>query len=742
MKHLYFALSSIMLFIAAAGAAPAEESTGNKVPRHVPRIEAKISVDGSLDEAAWAEALALELAYETQPGENVPASVKTEVLVFYDAGNVYFGVRCYDPEPSSIRARYADRDSHTNDDTVIINIDTFNDERRNYYFSSNALGIQSDGIESTSGSDNNWDAIWDCAGQITDYGYCVEYKLPFACMQFQRTAGPQIWGLDISRHRPRALRRRFGLVPIDRSNNSYQSQFMKIQGFEGITPGKNFELTPTLTAISTDMKKEPADSDFSLSDDKTDVGLTARWGMTSNINVVATVNPDFSQVEADARQLDINQPFALYFDEKRPFFVEGADFFKTQLEVLHTRTLRDPSWGVKLTGKEDANTLGAYIVQDDLTNLIFPGTQHSRSTSIAKDSTAAVFRYKRDFGTRYTVGAMVTDREGTDYFNRIVGVDGALRFSDVDKITFQALGSSTRYPAEVAKEFGQPVDTFDDSAISLDYAHETRSLDWSLDYEEIGPGFRADLGYIPQVGYRRGQGAIGYTWISENPSWWSDYSAGSELNYTEDSDGNLLLSEARMNFQFNGTLQTYLYLDGFRSREVFNGEQFDLSGFDLMVRTFPTAIFSSTLTMTLGDSVDYSNTRLGGIVYVEPSVTLNLGRRLKMSLSHMFERMESNEQHLYTANISQFTGIYHLGSRMFFRAIFQYVDYGYNVENYTYQLDPEFRQLFTQLLFSYKLNPRTVLFLGYSDNYYGNQDFSLSQNDRTLFLKIGYAGVL
>ena len=323
------------------------------------------------------------------------------------------------------------------------------DERRNYFLGCNALGVQRDGIE-TVGGDGSWDAIWDSAGRIHERGYTIEVAIPFSSLQFQRSAGPQVWGLDISRWYPRSQRHRFGLVKIDRNNNSYQNQFMKIRGFAGIKPGKNIEIVPTLTGLNTDARADLPDGDFENISREFDPGLTIKWGATVNLTFNGTINPDFSQVEADSRQLDINQPFALFYQEKRPFFTEGADFFRSPFDVIYTRTLRDPVWGLKLSGKEGASTVGAYYVRDDLTNLIFPGSQGSQSDSLRQESSALVLRSKRDLGNKVTLGALFTSRSGDGYFNRVYGADGEARFSNRDKVSFQFLGASTLYPAEVA----------------------------------------------------------------------------------------------------------------------------------------------------------------------------------------------------------------------------------------------------------------------------------------------------
>jgi len=714
-------------------------------PRELPRIEEKIAVDGRLDEAAWRQALELALPFETEPGENIPALVKTTVLVFYDRDNIYFGLECLDPDPAAIRARYAERDQFDADDLININLDTFNDERRNYFLGCNALGVQRDGIE-TVGGDGSWDAIWDSAGRIHERGFTIEVAIPFSSLQFQRTAGPQVWGLDISRWYPRSQRHRFGLVKIDRNNNSYQNQFMKIRGFEGIKPGKNIEIVPTLTGLNTDARADLPDGDFANVTRKFDPGLTVKWGATANLTFSGTVNPDFSQVEADSRQLDINQPFALFYQEKRPFFTEGADFFRSPFDVIYTRTLRDPVWGLKLSGKEGANTVGAYYVRDDLTNLIFPGSQGSQSDSLQQESSALVLRYKRDLGNKVTLGALFTGRSGDDpedprqgdYFNRVYGFDGQARFSNRDKVTFQFLGSSTLYPAEVARDYSQSEDTLNDRAFMLGYQHQSRNLNFWTEYYDVGRLFRADLGFMPQVDYRDLSGAVSYSWI-RNRGWWSQLQVGTSFSYSEDQESRFLYRRNSLSLFFSGVLQTYFNFMASDIMESYLGRNFHLWSVQTYLQLQPVANLHLVFNSNFGKRIDYANARPGERLQLNPALTLNVGKRLAFGIDHTYERMNVGDRELYTANISQGQAIYHLNARTFLRAIVQYVDYDYNVSNYTFAIDPEYKHFFSQLLFSYKLNPRTVLFLGYSDNARGNQEYSLARSDRTLFMKVSYS---
>jgi len=566
--------------------------------------------------------------------------------------------------------------------------------------------------------------------------------IPFNQLRFQRTDGPQIWGFDGIRSYPRSQRHHIGAFPRDRNNNCYLCQAIKIEGFEGVSPGRNIEIAPTMTAARTDARSDFPNGDFQKRDQDGEFGITARWGVTPNITVSGTANPDFSQVEADAMQLDVNEPFALFFEEKRPFFTEGSDYFDSRLNIVYTRMMRDPSWGLKLTGKEGGNTVGAYVVRDEITNLIFPGNQSSITTSLAMANSSSVFRYKRDIGSRYTVGLLATDREGDNYFNRVFGFDGRFLVTSKDSITFQALGSSTRYPDSIAAEHGQQFGDFGGRAIDLIYVHNTRSHDWYVGYRDLSNGFRADLGFLPRVGYRGYTLGWGHTWNAPAGTWWSYFNFGTGYDSNEDQEGNLLSKEASFWFNYSGFAQTYLDITGGRRREAFNGREFDLTHLEVSYISRPTSNTAIGFVARLGDRIDYANTRPGKRLNLNPVFSLGLGPSLRVTIDHTFERMTVDAGRLYTANISQLQTIYQLNTRTFFRSILQYVDYRYHPELYTFEIDPQYKHFFSQFLFSYKINQQTVLFLGYSDNYYGDRQYGLTQADRTFFIKLGYAWVL
>jgi len=743
-RHRVLALMILVLHFPFSATAKQAELGTQENPYPVPKTEKPVKLDGVLDDEAWVKATVVELNYEVSPRINVVPPVKTEVLFTYDQSCFYIGFRCYDPEPSKIRAHLSERDKFSNSDWVAVEIDTYNDSRRAFTLFSTSTGVQMDGLSDAAGiKDYNWDMIYDTAAKINDWGYGVEMAIPFSSLRFQRTRGKQVWGINTVRGYPRTVAHQIWARPYDRSNTCRVCQYMRIEGFESVSPGRNIEINPTLSGTTTQAREGFPEGGFTNRDRDEEAGLTARWGITPNLAFSGTANPDFSQVEADSAQLDINQPFALFFPERRPFFTEGMDFFKSYLSVIYTRTLRDPRWGIKLSGKEGANAIGAYIVRDEITNLIFPGSQFSRSTSIAERNMSSVFRYGRDIWNNSTIGVLFTSREGGGYFNRVYGVDGNLRFTQKDEMSFQVLGSSTRYKESTASEFGQTVGAFSDLALSATYTHKTQNHQVQVDYLDLGEEFRADLGFLPQVGIRRLQASSDYNWFAKKRgSWWSKLSLNNAGQYMTERDGTVLIRSLTNSFTYSGILQTSLTLGNTTSRQRYNQVDFALMQFNVSAGVIPTGYLSFSVSSSIGDGIDYVNTRKGKKISLTPYLVYDIGQHLRLTAFHTFEKMNVESRRLYTANISQAAVIYHFTAKMFVRAIVQYYDYDYNISNYLIPRESEFRQFFTQLLFSYKINPRTVLFLGYSDNYFGGPESGLKKKDYTFFAKVGYAWVI
>ncbi len=712
---------------------------------HVRPASSSIEIDGRIDESAWTDAISISLDYETDPGENVPAPVATECLITYDSDRLYVAFRASDPEPGDIRARLADRDDAFDDDYVGIVLDTFDDGRRAFQFFVNPLGVQMDQSRNdiAEDDDSSWDAIWDSAGRLTATGYEVELAVPFSSLPFPRTEGPQTWGVDALRIYPRSSRHRLANNPQDRDVDCYVCQFSKLTGFDGITPGRNLEINPTFTAGRGERRQPFPDGPFEDGDETSDLGLNISWGVTPNLNLAGTVNPDFSQVEADVAQLDVNRQFALFFPERRPFFLDDADLFDTVINAVFTRNVADPSWGLRLTGKEGKNAVGVFVAEDELTNLIFPGNQGSSAGSFDFTTRDAVLRYRRDLRGNSNLGALVTSREGGGYSNLVAGFDGLLRFGESDSLSFQFLQSRTEYPAAVAAEFDQPVGSFDDHYFHATYVHSDRDWRWWVVYDDVGDGFRADMGFEPRVGFRHPRGGIQRTWWGGDDDWYNRIRAGVNYDRVEERSGQRLEESYETWANVTGPMQSYLEVFVFTRDRHFNGVDFNEDQISSYTEFQPAGKLFLGLWTVFGGQVDFANTQQGDIMILEPTLRLDFGKHLRTRLEHEYRRLDVDGGTLFEANLTQGRILYQINLRTFVRAVFQYTDVVRDPALYTaFDVEPKTEQLFTQLLFSYKLNPRTVLFLGYSDNYRGDDRIDLTQENRALFLKIGYAWVL
>lgn len=722
--------------------------TYEKKTYQVPRIDRKIKVDGVLDAEEWRDALTLPLNFEFAPGYNVAAPVKTDVMFMYSKTHVYVAFRAFDPNPKEIRARLCDRDGFGGDDWVAVLFDTFNDQRGTFNFCSNPLGIQADMVETISGGGHEWDAIWDSAGKLNNEGYCVEIAIPFTSLRFQMSEGDQVWSFDAMRCYPRSRNHQISVFPHDRNNSCLMCQAPKLQGFAGTRPGLDIELDPTI-AVRFSGKRPTGYGDFENST-KADPGLTARWNITPNLTLNGTINPDFSNVEADIPQLDVNNQFSLDYPEKRPFFVEGFNWFKTPLRAVHTRTVVDPDWGIKLTGKIGRSDIGFFSAYDRTPSLTIPGNYNSETYSLAATrkypairTYDSVLRLRQDIGSSSTIGLLFTDREGDGYYNRLGGVDGDIAITRRDRVKFQLMGAQTRYNDTMVKRFRLPSGSFSDGAFRAVYNHRTNTVNWYFLYENVGAKFRADLGFMPQVDYQHFQPGISYIWRHRKGSWFSMIELGGRVEIQNDHTGFLQNRDAVVWLNYDGPMQTFVNLVGRVGKSSYLYKKFDEAKLNFAVGIRPNR-FNIQLTGLVGDQIDVMNAESGKVLRLQPTIEWQIRPHLTINFGHQYERLNVPRGRLYDANITDVKIVYQFTRNMFFRAMVQYMNHKFNVPLFYVPMEPRFRHFFTQFLLSYKINPRTVCFIGYTDDYAGflNNNYVIRQTNRTVFMKIGYALVL
>lgn len=722
---------------------PAPVAAASASLPQLPRSTAEVKIDGVLDDPIWKDALVVELTTETGPGENVPASVETHAYLVEDGTRLLIAFDARDPDPKSIRAYLRDRDRAFNDDFVGIVIDSFGDKRYAYEFFANALGVQMDltNDDVSQRESESWDAIWDSAGTINDKGFAVEMAIPLSQLRFRNTAGERVWGVDVLRFRPRGDRQRMSNNRLERGKNCYLCQFSQIRGLAGVEAGKNLEIVPSLTAARSESRADPLNDPWQ-SKTNTDVGLNVRWGVTEALTANLALNPDFSQVEADVAQLDINQQFALLYPETRPFFLEGADYYSTPIQAVFTRTIADPRIGGKLTGQPGDSTLGVFAVEDELTNLLIPGPQDSSTTSLDATNTAFVGRYSHNTASGAQLGALFTSRSGDGYHNQVGGLDALMRIGGRHSFRAQYLLSDTAYPTATATSFAQPLGSFDGAARQLRYTFNHREWYADIKYKNYDAGFRADTGFLPRVGMEQTQYEASHIWQRSGARPWKNIQAGAEGTTTYSVDGAMLDRTANAFVNFQGPMQSFIRFTVGPASWSWNGQRFDGNGMDIYSQLRPRGGVNVQMQIHYGEQVDFANSRLALERRLQPNIEWNIGQHLLLRLRHTKSTLTAKTgQRIFDANLTDVRVTWQFNVRSYIRFTTQRQDLERNTEVYTDRTTPgRSLTLGSQLLYAYKLNPQTVLYVGAANS--GLEDdrtADLMQTNRTIFAKVSYA---
>ena len=380
-------------------------------PIRMPRFDKAPVIDGKLDDEIWKHAVLLKDFYQVQPGDNIAPSKPTEVMLGYDSKFLYVAFHCYD-EPDKVRATIPKRDDIFNDDYVGILFDTFNDGRKAYEFDFSPLGIQADGIWTDGqGEDFNPDIVMESKGTITTDGWTVEVAIPFKSLRYV-VGKDKLWGAHFWRRIKRFNNELSMWMPLNRDISSWLAQEGHLSGMDGISTERTLELIPSLTLSETAKRKgtlSAAQLATGMLDPgrlvnepiKFDPGLTGKYSITPNVTLDFAINPDFAQVESDQLVVTANQRFPIFFAEKRPFFLEGIDIFNTQIAAVHTRTIIDPDFAVKLTGKVDRNTFGLLLASDNGPGNFSPEERLTANPRfIGKNASVGILRLKRDIGKK------------------------------------------------------------------------------------------------------------------------------------------------------------------------------------------------------------------------------------------------------------------------------------------------------------------------------------------------------
>jgi hypothetical protein len=744
--------ATILLFGLAANFAYSQNGASAFQPNFKPALEIRraagaIQIDGDLNDAGWSGAARVSNFAETRPGDQTKPPVETETLVAYDDAYFYLAFIAHD-DPKSIRSSLRDRDQIWADDNVGIILDTYGDAAWAYEIFVNPLGIQGDLRWSPQGEDDGFNIIFDSRGKITDAGYQVEVAIPFSSLRFPDKPA-QTWRATFWRNHPRDSRRQYTWSAISRDNPCFPCQFGTLTGIDNVKPGGTFELLPSVIGFQSGQIRDFANPNSGLANSKVDgaASLGLQYAFTPSLTAEATYNPDFSQVESDAAQIDVNAAFALFYPERRPFFQEGSDLFPSWHNVFYTRSINDPVFAAKLTGRMNRTSLAYVGARDEHSPIIIPFEERSAILQTGR-STSNVLRLKRTFWENSYIGGLLTDRRldgggsGT-----VAGIDGILRFSKNYQFEGQASFSRTKEPnnanltAGIAQrqshfDRGKHTTAFDGEsfgghAIYASFERDARHWSFDFDYWAASPAFRVDNGFVTSNDNRQFIFWTGYSFYPNsklldrfNPS----VVMGRFWNYADVRKDNWI--RPAINFQFKA--QTNVFIGSVFSTERFREKEFPgIRRIEFNVNSN----FSDPLTMgfwwahgrfiarNLADPV------LGRGNDFQLWATLKPMQRLIIQPEFAYSELNYPDgAEIFNGYILRTRANYQFTREFFLRLITQYNNFsrGFNVEP----------------LLSYKLNAFTIFYIG-STHQYLDLDSSPNRNDltqtsRQFFMKFQY----
>ena len=757
-------LIALPLLLQAPDTLPGVNGAG-KPTFSVPRIEAVATIDGVLDDPAWQSATRLTGFSQYEPVDSRPAEERTEVLIWYSPTAIHFGILAYDRHPESIRATLADRDNIDSDDHVIIYLDTFKDRRRAFFFAVNPLGSQQDGVRSEGAAsagnmfggsiDKNPDYLYESRGRITDSGYVVEVRIPFKSLRYPGN-GPQNWGINFLR---RIQRTGYNdtWTDVHRASASFLLQAGTLEGLHDLHRGLVFEAQPFVTASANGALNSTGDFDRQKLD--TEAGLNLRLGLT-NLSLDATLNPDFSQVESDVSQVTVNERFALFFPEKRPFFLEGIELFSTPNQLVYTRQIVNPIAGGKVTGKFGSLGIAHLTAVDQVDEDGLPGNE---------DVLFNITRVRRDFGSNSLVGATFTDRSTLDApdYNRVVSGDLRYVFAKLYYFEAQLGGSWTR--TGTTPVLSSPI-------WKLEYDRTGRSWGFNYQVNSIGEDFITRSGFVNRNNVDFARGFNRLTWYGARGAWLENFTTffgvnrfwnyghlgGDAIEGSEEITGRFLvrggwllqLHTEREFVDFNPADFSDYTVDNGTDTTAFvvasgaSGLNTDIS--------LSTPVFQSldaNISLGVGSGAIFDEGTEGRGFEIGAELNLRPTAGLRISFLNTYSRISRESGDLFARTIIPRLKVEYQPTRaLFFRVIGEYVS-----QRTTDLIDPgsgnpilingapalgdEQNNLRVDLLASLEPTPGTVAFLGYGSSMRGTSTLGFQNLQRTsdgFFVKLAY----
>ncbi|MEE9554899.1 MAG: DUF5916 domain-containing protein [candidate division Zixibacteria bacterium] len=712
---------------------------------NVARLNGSIVIDGMLDDSGWQGLNRATNFAEQFPNNGDKAPVETEVMLTYDDDNLYIAFICHDPDPTSIRSSWSDRDRIWSDDYMGMIFDTYGEGAWSYEIFCNPKGLQGDGRQVTSaGEDIGFDLIFESRGIVTDSCYQIEIALPFASIRFPDKP-VQEWRATFWRTRPRESRSTSSWAYVDDNSNCMTCEFGTITGIENIKPGKNFELLPSVIGFQSAELRDENNIDSGLENQDTDgeASLGIRYSITSSLTAEATVNPDFSQVESDATQIDVNEAFALFYPEKRPFFQEGGDLFESRVNVVYTRSINDPQFAAKLIRREGSSNFAYMGAVDQNSPIIVPLEERSGFVDAGK-SYSNIVRYKHTLGGSSSLGAIFSDRRfESGGSNSVYGIDGNIRFKEKYRIEAQVVGSHSGEPDDTLLTADIDQTFFDDGKYTVAYDGESfsghsfsasierhsRNWGFDLDLRDTSPGFRADNGFITRNDHREAELWSGYDFYPENRLF-DNIETGFVYGRVWNSRGEF---KDHWLVTYLGAMlkaQTSANLSHIYTQEIFRGVDLpEMNRLELNISSNFSEPVQAGFNYYTGEFIARNEDPpvVGDGLNFAIWVDIKATSRLKIEQVYRFSSLkrQDNDVELFKGYIYRTRINYQFNREIFLRLVLQYNDFDEN-----FDIDP---------LLSYKLNPFTIFYIGSTVDYTDiNDSGEMTLTSRQFFAKFQY----
>ena len=445
---------------------------------------------------------------QNSPADGQPATEKTEVWMAHTKATLYFVFICHDRHPGQIRGHLARRENILNDDGVAVLLDPFRDRRLGTAFRVNPAGVQADAAWSeANGTDYSYDTVWDSDGRVTKDGWMAVIAIPFRSLRFRINESD--WGVVFVRYLPRNSEQDFW-PRVAPDVTGVLSQEGILHGIEDVTGSHNFQLNPYTLAQNERslIDIDPTNPFFSSRHFEGTDGGEVKLILKDSIVVDGTINPDFSDIESAQPQFTVNQRFPVYFPELRPFFLENANYFVTPINLIYTRTIVHPEYGIRVTGKIDHTNVGIFVTDDRQPGqAVAPG-----DPLFGKHSTVAVGRVSEDLGKGSSMGAMYTDEEFGQGWNRIGGVDFTARMDQHWTAWGQMVESSTMGD----EDSGTPPPYSAGPASAFQLQRSGHAFNLNDNYQDVSTGFQTQLGFIQSSNFRNNQAHATYQWYPKN----------------------------------------------------------------------------------------------------------------------------------------------------------------------------------------------------------------------------------